>query len=89
MKKDSSVDCVGTYQLKRKESKIKGMLSRVFYKISNMFLEIPLRENAIDFRLFKTNVKDAMLKFSEHQRFTKGIFSWIGFNVQFIESKTR
>ena len=85
IKEDSSVDCIGTYQLKRKESKIKSFLSNMFYKISNMFLEIPLKENASDFRLFNKTVKEAMLKFTEHQRFTKGIFSWIGFNVKFIE----
>ena len=83
--KDSSLDCVATYQAKRNESFLKAFLSKCFYGVANHFVSIDLANSASDFRLFKTNVRKAMLSFCEHKRFTKGIFSWVGFNVKYIE----
>ena len=44
-----------------------------------------MEENASDFRLFRENVKNALLSISEHDRFTKGLFAWIGFRTEYIE----
>lgn len=79
------VDCVSTYQVNRNESAIKAFLSKMFYKIANKLVTIKLTSNASDFRLFNNKIKEAMLLFKEHNRFTKGIFSWVGFNVEYIE----
>ena len=85
IKKDNTLDCVATYQKKRKDGFIKKICSKSFYKVANKLVTIEMADNSSDFRLFKRNVLDAMLKFKEHKRFTKGIFSWIGFNVKYIE----
>ena len=85
MKKDNTLDCVATFQKKRKESFIKRILSKGFYKIANKLVNIDFADNSSDFRLFNINVKNSLLSFKEHNRFTKGIFSWIGFNVKYIE----
>lgn len=85
LKKNKKLDCVATYQKKRKEGIIKKILSKCFYKLANKLVTINMADNASDFRLFKNEVKEALLSFTEHKRFTKGIFSWVGFNVEYIE----
>ena len=85
IKKNNDLDCVATYQKKRKEGIIKKLFSKCFYKIANKLVDINMADSASDFRLFKKEVRDALLSFTEHKRFTKGIFSWVGFNVEYIE----
>ena len=55
-----------------------------FYKLMNKLCEVRLENAASDFRMFRSNVKEAMISLSENNRFTKGIFSWVGFNVKYI-----
>ena len=85
LKNDKTLDCVATYQKKRKDGLLKRIFSKNFYRIANKLVTIDMTDNSSDFRLFKRVVAEAMLKFKEHKRFTKGIFSWVGFNVKFIE----
>lgn len=77
-------DCVAAYQGKRKESAIMKGFKSGFYKIINMLSEVELHADASDFRTFTRGVADAILEMSEYHRFSKGIFSWIGFNTKFI-----
>lgn len=78
-------DCVCAYQKKRKENRIISGLKSAFYKIINGIAEIEFKNGASDFRFFNRKVKDAMLLVTEYHRFSKGIFSWLGFNVLYIE----
>lgn len=57
----------------------------MFYKLINKFMEIKLEEGAQDFRMMKRNVVDAILSLDEYNRFSKGIFSWVGFKCKYIE----
>lgn len=82
--KDADIDCVAMYQEKRKENKIMSFLKGRFYKTINKVSDIELFEGASDFRLFRRNVVDAMLSLSEKERFSKGIFSWVGFNTFYM-----
>ena len=77
-------DCVAAYQGKRKESAIMKGFKSVFYMIINMLSEVELHADASDFRTFTRGVADAILEMSEYHRFSKGIFSWIGFNTKFV-----
>lgn len=77
-------DCVAAYQAKRKESKVLSAIKSGFYKVMNMLSEIDLREDASDFRTFTRTMADAIVDMSEYHRFSKGIFSWVGFNTKFI-----
>lgn len=65
----------------------KGIMTlgkNMFYKLMNSLCDIKLESSASDFRMFRKNVKEAMISLSEKNRFTKGIFSWVGFNVKYL-----
>lgn len=78
-------DCVCAYQKQRRENKVISGLKSLFYKIINRMAEVEFRNGASDFRFFKRKVKDAILLMAEYHRFSKGIFSWVGFNVFYME----
>ena len=67
----------------------KGIISKcggkLFYKIINKLSDIHFAEDASDFRTFRSYVKDAILSLPEKNRFSKGIFNWIGFNTKYME----
>ena len=85
MKLNPQIDCVCAFQKERKEGKILSVLKSCFYKLINKMSEIEFKNGASDFRFFKSKVKDAMLQLGECHRFSKGIFSWVGFNVDYME----
>ena len=84
LEKEPEYDCVAAYQDKRKENSIMTGFKTGFYKLINKLSEIKLRADASDFRTFTRGVADAILEMGEYHRFSKGIFSWIGFNTKFI-----
>ncbi len=71
------------------ESKFKSALSETFYKLINAVSETKIEESAQDFRVMKKNVVEAVLSMPESNRFSKGIFAWVGFNVKWIEHEDR
>ncbi len=71
------------------ESSLKSKLSVSFYKFINRISETKISESAQDFRIMRTKVVEAVLEMPERIRFTKGIFSWVGFNVKWIEHENR
>lgn len=84
MNSNGELDCVTAFQDKRKESKLMITLKNAFYKIINKITEVDFVSGASDFRLMKRNMVDAILKMTEYHRFSKGIFSWVGFNTEYI-----
>lgn len=78
------IDIVAYYQEHRIENRVVSFLKSSFYKIINKLTNINFVNGASDFRLLKRNVVDAILEFTEHKRFSKGIFAWIGFNTCYI-----
>lgn len=84
LESDDDVDCVACYQSKRNESAVLRFFKSMFYKFINGSSNLNFQDNASDFRLFKRNVVDAILAMPEKNRFSKGIFSWVGFNTVFI-----
>ncbi|QEH68889.1 glycosyltransferase family 2 protein [Cellulosilyticum sp. ST5] len=79
-------DCVAARRINRcGESKIKSVFAKLFYKIINKISDIDIVDGARDFRLMKRKVVDSILQLSEYNRFSKGIFSWVGFNTKWIE----
>lgn len=67
------------------EPKIRSFFARTFYKLINKMCDVEIADGARDFRLMKRAVVDAILSLSERQRFSKGIFSWVGFRTKWIE----
>ncbi|MBE6802278.1 MAG: glycosyltransferase family 2 protein [Ruminococcaceae bacterium] len=84
MSEDDSIDCVTAYQENRKESKFMTVVKSGFYKVINKIADVDFVNGASDFRLMKRNMVDAILDMGEYHRFSKGIFSWVGFNTKYI-----
>ena len=71
------------------EEKFKSFLSGSFYKVINKISETKISDSAQDFRVMKRDVVKAILSMPEHNRFSKGIFTWVGFNVKWISHENR
>ena len=82
--KNADVDCVAAYQENRKESKTLSGLKSAFYKVINKITDVDFVNGASDFRLLQRTMVDAILEMTEYHRFSKGIFSWVGFNTKYI-----
>ena len=78
------LDCVTAFQEKRREGRLLSFMKAMFYKIINKVSEVDFVNGASDFRLMKRNMVNAILSMTEYHRFSKGIFSWIGFNTVYI-----
>ena len=87
IKNNADVDCVCAYQTERREGKLISATKGAFYKLMNEMAETELKNGASDFRVFNSKVKNAVLSLGEYHRFSKGIFSWVGFNVYYMEYK--
>ncbi len=84
--KDGEYDCATTRRVSRKgESKIRSAFARTFYKIMNKISQTEIVDGAQDFRFMTRQMVDAILSMKEYNRFSKGIFSWVGFKVRYIE----
>ncbi len=85
LKDNDEVDQIVMVMKNRKnENIIKRNLKKIFYKTINKLSDINLIDGASDFRMFRRNVLNAILSLNEKNRFSKGIFSWIGFNTQYM-----
>ncbi|MGN0531619.1 MAG: glycosyltransferase family 2 protein [Eubacterium sp.] len=78
-------DCICAYQDNRSESKAMSAAKSAFYRIMNTLTETEFKNGASDFRLFTKRFKEAVLSMGEYHRFSKGIFSWVGYNVYYME----
>ena len=79
-------DCVALKRTVRKdESKIRGLFSNLYYKIINKISSTKIEKGASDFRLMSRQMVDAILELKEKNRYSKGIFSWVGFNTKWLE----
>ncbi len=78
-------DCCAARRTTREgESKIRSFFSRTFYKFNNKITDVKLPYGAVDFRIMSRQMVDAVLSLSEVQRFSKGIFSWVGFDTKWL-----
>ena len=84
LEKDEDIDCVAAYQDERKEGFILRFFKKRFYKLINKMTEVEFKDGASDFRLFRRNMVDAILSMTEYYRFSKGIFSFVGFNTYYM-----
>ncbi len=79
-------DTVGTRRVTRKgEPPIRSFCARIFYKIINKISNIEMVDGARDYRLMKRQVVDAIISLKEYNRYSKGLFSFVGFNTKWIE----
>ena len=79
-------DVVGTRRVTRKgEPKIRSWFARQFYKLINRYTEVEIVDGARDFRLMKRQVVDSILSLEEYNRFSKGLFVWVGYKCEYLE----
>ena len=79
-------DCVATRRTDRKgEPPIRSFFARMFYKLINKISSTEIVDGARDYRLMTRNMVDAILSMSEYNRFSKGIFGWVGFRTKWLE----
>ncbi len=79
-------DCVATRRVTRQgEPPVRSFFARLFYKLSNKMSETTIVDGARDFRLMKRQMVKAIVRMSEYNRFSKGIFSWVGFNTYWLQ----
>ncbi|PTS36642.1 glycosyltransferase family 2 protein [Limosilactobacillus fermentum] len=81
-------DCVGTRRIDRTgEAKFKSFLSNKFYSVINRVSQNNIVPGARDYRMMTRQMVDAVLSMKEYSRFSKGIFSWVGFKTKYLEYK--
>lgn len=79
-------DCVATRRVTRKgEPKLRSFFARAFYRLINRISKTEVVDGARDFRLMTRQMVDAILSMREVSRFSKGIFSWVGFRTKWLE----
>ena len=79
-------DCVATRRVTRKgEPKIRSWFARQFYKLINKWSQTEVVDGARDYRLMKRCMVDSILSMKEYNRFSKGIFSWVGYKTKWLE----
>lgn len=82
---ESGYDSCATYRKERSgESFLRIVFSKTFYKFFNSISHVKIDESATDFRLMTRKMVDAVVSMGEKERFTKGIFQWVGFNTKLI-----
>lgn len=84
LEKDENYDIVAAFQEKRREGKLLSFFKKSFYSIINNMSQVEFRQGASDFRLFRRCVVESILSLEEKNRFSKGIFSFVGYNTYYL-----
>jgi len=83
---DEGYDSVATRRVTRKgEPPIRSFFARMFYRLMKKISQTEMMDGARDYRLMTRQMVDAILSMKEYNRFTKGIFGWVGFNTKWLE----
>lgn len=77
--------CAARRVTRKGEPKIRSLFARTFYKLMNRFCDIEVVDGAMDFRMMSRRMVRAIVDMPETQRFSKGIFSWVGFDTEWLE----
>lgn len=84
LNENEQFDSVAAFQEVRKEGKVLTFFKDTFYKVINSMSTVPFVQGASDFRTFRKKVVDSILELSEYHRFSKGIFSFVGYNTYYL-----
>ena len=83
---EQGYDSVATRRVSRKgEPPIRSFFARMFYRLMKKISKTEIMDGARDYRLMTRQMVDAILSMKEYNRFTKGIFGWVGFNTKWLE----
>lgn len=79
-------DCCALYRSKQKgESKLRRLVSKVFFSFQNNISDVKMPDGAVDYRIMSRKMVDSIMELSEVQRFSKGLFCWVGFKTKWVE----
>lgn len=83
---ENGYDCCALYRSQQKgESFIRKAVSKVFFSFQNKISNVKMPNGAVDYRIMSRKMVDTLVRISEKQRFSKGLFCWIGFNTKWLE----
>lgn len=85
---EQGYDIVTTLRNRNGEPKIKSLFANIFYKLMKN-TDLQLQKGTQDFRMMTRQVVDSILELKEYNRFSKGIFNWVGFETKYIEVENR
>jgi len=86
--KNEGYDCVATRRVSRKgEPPIRSFFAKCYYKLINKISKTEIVDGARDYRLMSRQMVDSILELKEYNRFSKGIFSWVGYETKWLEYK--
>ena len=86
---EEKYDIVTTCRNRKGESAIKSMFAKMFYTIMGNVGSVRIRQGSQDYRMMTRQVAESILSLKEYNRFSKGIFNWVGFNVKYLEVENR
>lgn len=86
--KNEGYDCVATRRVSRKgEPPVRSFFAKCYYKLINKISSTEIVDGARDYRLMSRQMVNSILSLKEYNRFSKGIFSWVGYNTKWLEYK--
>ncbi|MCD7882921.1 MAG: glycosyltransferase family 2 protein [Lachnospiraceae bacterium] len=84
--RENGYDCVATRRVTRKgEPPIRSFFARMFYRLINRMSKTEIVDGARDYQMMTRQVADAILSIGEYNRFSKGIFGWVGYKKKWLE----
>lgn len=84
--REQGYDCAGTRRVTREgEPPIRSLFARLFYFVINCISATKLVDGARDFKLMRRAVVDAIISMPEYNRFSKGLYEWVGFRTKWLE----
>ena len=79
-------DCCALYRAKQKgESPVRQLISKLFFGFQNKISDVKMPDGAVDYRIMSRQMVDSIVKLCEKQRFSKGLFCWVGYQTKWIE----
>lgn len=86
----SDIDCIGTRCSTREgEPAIRSFFAKKFYQLINKISDTEMIDGARDYRMMTRQMVDAVLELAEYNRFSKGLFSWVGFKTEYLSFENR
>ncbi|NMP59332.1 glycosyltransferase family 2 protein [Enterococcus mundtii] len=87
---NSDIDCIGTRRSTREgEPAIRSFFAKKFYQLINKISDTEMVDGARDYRMMTRQMVDAVLELAEYNRFSKGLFSWVGFKTEYLSFENR
>ena len=83
---EEGYDCCALFRAKQKgESKLRQLISKMFFSFQNKISDVKMPDGAVDYRIMSRMMVDSIVKLCEKQRFSKGLFCWVGYSTKWVE----